>query len=324
VALEHHNRGVLDRHLREFEPDVVSWWALGGMSLSLIERVRWRGIPAVGVVVDDWMIYGPKVDAWNRAARRLGVFGRLAGALAGIPARVRLGEAADWVFVSETVRRRAREAGWELPRTSVAHAGIESDRFRPAREREWSWRLLYLGRIDPRKGITTAVRALAGLPAEATLRVVGGGDEEHLSALRVLIADLGLTERVIFDRVQRDSVPDAYADADAVLFPVLWEEPFGLVPLEAMAVGRPVIATGAGGSGEYLVDGQNCLVFEPRDDPSALADSVRRLAGDAALRARLRAGGLATAQRFDERHFNEAVERALSDAVAARPRPAGR
>ena len=112
----------------------------------------------------------------------------------------------------------------------------------------------------------------------------------------------------------------AYAEADAVVFPVLWDEPWGLVPLEAMARGRPVAATGRGGSGEYLRDGENCLLFEA-GDAAELAAAVRRLAGDAQLRERLVAGGLATAPRYSATAFNEAVERELERAVRA-TRPA--
>jgi glycosyltransferase involved in cell wall biosynthesis len=117
--------------------------------------------------------------------------------------------------------------------------------------------------------------------------------------------------RVSFDRHPRARLPDVYASADAVLFPVSWDEPFGLVPLEAMAVGRPVVATGAGGSGEYLRNGENCLIFSPADDAAALAGAVKRLAGDGDLRQRLRAGGARTAARLDEQTFNAAVEAAL-------------
>jgi glycogen(starch) synthase len=116
---------------------------------------------------------------------------------------------------------------------------------------------------------------------------------------------------VTFAQRPRDELAGAYAAADAVLFPVLWEEPWGLVPLESMAVGTAVVATGAGGSGEYLRDGENCVIFEPRDDPGALARAVEGLARDRALRARLRDGGLETAARFDERSFNAAVEEKL-------------
>jgi glycosyltransferase involved in cell wall biosynthesis len=85
-----------------------------------------------------------------------------------------------------------------------------------------------------------------------------------------------------------------YRSADVVLFPSEWNEPFGIVGLEAMACAVPVVATGTGGSGEYLAHESNCLLFE-KGDPDALADAVRRLAGDAGLRRRLVAAGRATA-----------------------------
>ena len=313
LALERHNLTALDRHLRELQPSVVNWWAMGGMSLSLLERARRRGFAAVGVVVDEWLVYGPKVDAWQRAMRRLGRLAPIVGRLSGVPARPKLGNAADWIFVSEMVRRSARQAGWVLGSSTVAHAGIDRSRFPRAPERPWEGRLLYLGRIDRRKGIAIAVRALAELP-DAVLEIVGGGDEEHETELRELVASLRLEARVSFSRLDRDAVAGAYAAADAALFPVLWEEPWGLVPLEAMSVGRPVVATGTGGSGEYLADGENCLVYEPADDPGALAAAIRRLAADAGMRERLRAGGFATAERFTEEAFNRAVETRLEEA----------
>src|SRR5204862_2790770 len=89
----------------------------------------------------------------------------------------------------------------------------------------------------------------------------------------------------------RDEIADAYEQADAVIFPVRWEEPWGLVPLEAMGKGRPVAATGRGGSAGYLVDGENCVLFQA-DDARGVADALRRLASDSGLRDRLYEGGL--------------------------------
>lgn len=114
----------------------------------------------------------------------------------------------------------------------------------------------------------------------------------------------------------RAGLMEAYASADVVVFPVQWREPWGLVPLEAMARGRPVVATGRGGSGEYLVDGENCLLFDA-EDPDALAAALMRLASDAGLRERLREAGLATAAQHTEPIFNEAVERALRQAASS-------
>ena len=67
VRLERHNARILRRELRGFRPDVVTWWSMGGMSLSMLERVRRVGIPAVAFVIDDWLDYGRHVDGWTRS-----------------------------------------------------------------------------------------------------------------------------------------------------------------------------------------------------------------------------------------------------------------
>lgn len=265
-ATERHNAGVM-RSLLDWGPDVVSWWGMGGMSLGLVEQVRRAGVPAVGVVGDGWMIYGPRVDR-----------------------PVALGPCAHWIFISRAVKERAEQEGYVFPSWSIAHPGVDPSRFPRAPEREWRWRLAYVGRVAPEKGVETA-RAAAALLPEASLVLDGPGGDVQTP-----------TERV----------HEAYAGADAIVFPVQWPEPWGLVPLEAMSVGRPVVATGTGGSGEYLVDGENCLLF-PAGDAEALAAAVRRLAGSPELRGRLREGGFATAARFSE----EAFERAVIDALQA-------
>jgi glycosyltransferase involved in cell wall biosynthesis len=241
--------------------DAVSWWGMGGMSLGMIEQVRRAGVPAVGVVGDGWMIYGPKVDR-----------------------PVALGPCAHWIFISRAVRDRALQEGYVFPSSSIAHPGVDPSVFPRAPEREWSGRLAYVGRVSPEKGVDTAREAAALLGTE--LAISDSGDPYA-----------------------------AYAAADVILFPVEWPEPWGLVPLEAMAVGRPVIATGTGGSAEYLVDGENCLLFPP-GDAEALAERVRRLAADPGLRARLREGGFATAARFPQEAFDRAVIDALEQVAS--------
>ena len=83
-----------------------------------------------------------------------------------------------------------------------------------------------------------------------------------------------------------------------------------------MAVGRPVVATGTGGSAEYLRHEQNCLIYEPAESGEALARAVERLAGDAALRDRLRSNGLRTAAPFTEQAYNQAIAAALDEVAA--------
>jgi glycosyltransferase involved in cell wall biosynthesis len=303
IALERNAASLLESHVEEFEPDAVNWWGMGGMSLGLIERVRSWGIPAVGVVGDEWMVWGPRADGWLVAARRLGPLARLTG----LPTRVRLDGAAIWLFNSDVVMRRSGVPG------RVEHPGIDDALFTEAPPRDWSWRLLYLGRMDERKGVHVAIEALNHLPEEATLTLQGRGDPAYVETLPI-------TDRVTFSSEPRERLRDVYADHDVVLFPVQWEEPWGLVPLEAMAVGRPVVASGTGGSAEYLRHEENTLIYSPRNSSEALAAAVTRLADDPALRSRLRDGGLPTAARYTERRYNEAIENALAEATGATPR----
>jgi len=319
LRMARHNHAVLERHLHAFAPEVVAWWSMGGLTLTMLESVRRRGLPAVAFVHDDWLDYGRFVDPWTRTfhgprRQRLAPLGER---LARIPASVGFADAATYVFVSDFTRRHALGLDLGPLRTDVAHSGIHPDYLDPAQEQEWRWRLLYVGRLDPRKGVDVAVDALAELPAEARLEIAGGWDQNEERRLRERAARLGLAERVTFaGQLDRPELLAAYAVADAVVFPVRWSEPWGLVPLEAMARGRPVVASGRGGSAEYLRDGENCLLADP-DDPATFAAALRALASDPVLRTRLRDGGLATAPRHTERVFNEAVEEAVLEAAGA-------
>ncbi|WP_354702358.1 radical SAM domain-containing protein [Paraconexibacter sp. AEG42_29] len=320
LAMERANGRTLKRSLREVDPDVVVWWAMAGMSFSLVERVRRRGLPSVAVLGDYWLQYGPDVDGWMRAFKSRPRLGRVVDRATGLPTRVLLGRDMSYVFVSETVRGRAREAFPDLTDDEVAHHGPDLDLFRWAGERPpWRWRLLYLGRIDERKGVAIAIRALKDLPDEATLDVVGSGDDAHLDDLRALAADQGLADRVRFvARRPRTELPAVMAEADALIFPVTWGEPWGLVPSEAMAVGLPVIGSGRGGSGEYMHHGVNSLLFDPDAGPSDLAARVRELAADPSLRTRLTAAARQTVTALAEESFDDAVQQAVERVVRQR------
>lgn len=322
LAVERHNHAVLDRHLRALRPDAVSFWSMGGMSHTLIEHVRRRGIPIVSFVHDPWLGYGRDTDQWGRIFRGRG---RRAGALVerltGLPTTVDYAASGRYVFVSEFVRRRTAELGLGLADTAVAPSGISlaflDAAGAAAPPPSWRWDLLYVGRLHPDKGIEDAVRALALLPEEASLTVAGSWDARDEAALAGLVANLGLASRVtMLGQCPPAELRALYRSADLLLFPARWEEPWGLVPLEAMASGCPVVATGRGGSGEYLRSGENCVLV-PAQNPDALASAVRMLAADDGLRQRLRTGGAAAAARHTEAHFNAAVERHVVEVASA-------
>jgi glycosyltransferase involved in cell wall biosynthesis len=318
--LERHNAGVLDRHLRDFRPDAVTWWPVGGMSLGLIERTRAAGIPALLFVLDPWPSYGPRHDLWMRTWARLGPVARLQARVTGLPARVDYLNAGRWVFCSRTMREQTLAAGLRIQNSTILPPGVERAFLDQPGEREppaWRWRLLYVGRVVEQKGVHTAIASLPLLPAEAKLQIVGEGDRPYRSRLEELASTLGVYERVRFDGQRpREQLIEVYREADAVVFPVQWSEPWGLVPLEAMALGRPVVATGRGGSGEYLADGRNALLFGA-GDAVALAKALRGLAADQELRRRLTTNGYETAKRYSEDAFNR---RALKEMIAVTAR----
>ena len=321
VRVERHNHRLLARHVEELNPDVVSFWSMGGMSHSLIEGVRLRGLPMVAFVHDQWLDYGRYTDQWLRVFHRrsLHAVAPLVRRLTGLPTSVDYAGAGRYVFVSEFIRRRALALSIGLRDTGVAHSGIDPSYLDAGPEHDWRWRLLHVGRLHPDTGIHDAVAALTHLPEEATLTFAGSWDPRDEDSLEAMVAGMGLEGRVtMLGQRPPGEVAALYREHDALLFPVRWEEPWGLVPLEAMGSGCPVIATGRGGSGEYLADGDNSLVV-PAEDPAALAAAVQRLARDPDLRRRLRAGGARTAPLHTEPIFNAAVEQQLAQAAGLAP-----
>jgi glycogen(starch) synthase len=318
VAIERHNQRVLRRALERFRPDVVSVWNMGAMSLGLLNTLEAQRVPLLLSVCDDWLCYGPHLDAWMRMFRHRPVIGRLASVATGIPTRLAGLDDAAFCFVSDFTRRTAVRDGWPAIRTStVVHSGIDPGDFPlEAHDRTpGQWRVLYVGRIDDRKGIGTLVRAMASLPGGATLNVVGRGDADYLATLRLMAADLGVGDRITWEAVDRSQLSARYRRADVLVFPSEWDEPFGLVPIEAMACGTPVVATGAGGSADFLVDGVNAVLYRP-GDVEALVAAVRRVVTDDALRRRLVAGGGVTARELSVDRLADTLEtwhRAVAD-----------
>ena len=324
LRCERANQRVFDHVVDEFRPDVCSVWAMGAMSLGLLGRAAARSLATVQVICDEWPVYGPAVDAWMRLFAARPMAGRLARVVTGLPTSVpALDELGPACFGSEALRATVRgRSRWEFPDSAVVPWGIDPGLFHPTGGPDeaagaagrWGWRLLYVGRIDPRKGVDVAIKALARCPEGATLDVVGRGDDRHRAELAELARSLGVADRVRFDQVGRAELAARYRHADALIFPPLWDEPFGLVPLEAMACGTPVVASPTGGAAEFLVDHRspvgsgNCLTFA-RGDVDGLVSALQLLAQDPSLRGELVEDGLSTARQLTVDRLAESLER---------------
>jgi phosphatidylinositol alpha 1,6-mannosyltransferase len=153
---------------------------------------------------------------------------------------------------------------------------------------------LHVGRLAPEKNVELLLRAFEALRASlppGRVRLVVAGSGPSVPALRAA-AGPGVTFLGTLDRDRE--LPGLYASADAFLF-ASETETLGLVVLEAMASGLPVVAVPAGGVAEHLRDGENGLAY-PAGDVAACAAAMRRLVEDHALREQLRLGARATAE----------------------------
>jgi D-inositol-3-phosphate glycosyltransferase len=211
--------------------------------------------------------------------------------------------------------------GADPHRVTVVPCGVDLGLFGgdgPAEPRtEGRHRLVSASRLVERKGLGEMVSALAELP-DAELHIAGGPpaaeleDEPEARRLRTLAAELGVGDRLVLrGRVERTDMPALLRSADVVVC-APWYEPFGIVPLEAMACGVPVVATAVGGQIDSVVHGETGVHVPPRD-PAALALALRELLDDPERRAALGANGR---ERARQRYAFDRIAAATRDVYA--------
>jgi D-inositol-3-phosphate glycosyltransferase len=195
--------------------------------------------------------------------------------------------------------------GADLRKVAVVSCGVDLELFRPdgpvGPRPTGRHRLLVISRLVERKGIGDVVAAMARLPG-TELVVAGGPPAGELAGdpearrLTELAERVGVADRVrLLGRVGRGDLPALYRSADLVVN-VPWYEPFGIVPLEAMACGVPVVASAVGGLVDSVVDGVTGVHVPPRR-PAPLAEAVAGLLADPDRRASLGAAGARRARR---------------------------
>jgi glycosyltransferase involved in cell wall biosynthesis len=174
----------------------------------------------------------------------------------------------------------------EVPRF-VIYPGVDTNRFNPyildnLEQEKANIKnkkvVLFVGRLVRIKGIITLIEALAQIKMkEVVLLVCGEG--ELLGRLRQMVDNLGLNGRVIFaGRVSNNVLPKYYAMSSVCVIPSLFES-FGIVALEAMSMGKPIIASDVGGIPEIIEHNNNGLLVKPGDSLS-LAESITKILSD--------------------------------------------
>jgi D-inositol-3-phosphate glycosyltransferase len=297
-------RARVHDHLDEFVDGVEAWRITRDVDYDLIHAHYWLS-GVVGLTLRDrWLIpmlqmFHTLGDLKNRVARRAA---ELAPAVRG-EAEARVIASAERLVAASVAERAylVRHAGADPSRIAVVPCGVDTELFMPGDAPQARAALgfadgpliLYVGRLAPIKGLETLLDAVALLDRRGRrvrLAIVGGEADEarggHEADLHGRIAALGIADLVGFVGPQRqERLRTHYVAADVTVLPSHYES-FGMVALEAMACGSPVVASRVGGLTTTVRDGVTGFLV-PEGDVHALAGRLETLLGDPDLRWRL-------------------------------------
>jgi colanic acid/amylovoran biosynthesis glycosyltransferase len=209
--------------------------------------------------------------------------------------------------MNDDMRDRLIELGAVRDRTSVLPMGADVDAIRAgaAGVEAVPGRVLFVGRLVEKKGVPVLLEALRALdPATYTVHIVGDGPLR--AALQSAAADLPVT---FLGALHRTELAREYAASSVVVFPSVPaasgdQDGLPVALLEALAAGRPVIASDLPGLRDAIVDGSSGLLFRAGDS-AALQSALQRVLGDAGTAAQLGSGAAARADEFSVRNIGD-------------------
>lgn len=302
------DKNALVEYLDEFVANVEAFRRAEEITYDLVHAHYWLSGVAGRQLADRWGV--PLLAMFHTLGKLKNQVAKTAGDR-DTDRRIALeGDVMQWAdtIIAATPLERAQMTwlyGAPRDRITVIPCGVDGRLFYPRNQHDAHARLelpcgrllLFVGRIERLKGIDTLLEAAAQLVAEGghdDLRVliVGGdiesncADNPELRRVQVLTKTLGIQDRVDFLGSQPQAeLPYYYAAADLTIMPSHYES-FGMVALESMACGTPVIASRVGGLASLVRDGETGYLV-PAEDPAELAARIRTLLADDALRLRL-------------------------------------
>jgi D-inositol-3-phosphate glycosyltransferase len=327
-------REAVYEHLPAFTEAVEGWRRAAGLAYDLIHAHYWLSGAVALALRERWGV--PVLQMFHTLGRLKNEAARNGADRepdVRLRSEARIVAGADRIVAANAVERAdlVRHYGAAASRIRVIPCGVDTTLFAPLPQAEARRclglepgpLLLYVGRIAPIKGLDTlleAVRRLRLAGRTVRLLVVGGEADEprdgHEAGVRALAARLGLAEAVTFVGPQpQEALRCWYAAADLTVLPSYYES-FGMVALEAMACGTPVIASRVGGLPTTIRDGLTGLLV--RDgDAGALAARIARVLDDPGLRRTLGREGVRWAAQHRWPCVAEAVGRVYADLVPA-------
>lgn len=352
-SLEAQNHAVLREVIADFTPDLIHVWSLQGLSKSLIFALRNSRLPTVYDIADDWLAAGLRQDPWlrwwnspgtNLARSSLELAGkrnrldavaptRMMKGIDRIPEVYGSGETLAAVppdsitafrfdrlyFCSRGLKQKTVQAGFHVNHGDVIHPGIPTEHFfGEVKNAGPLKRFLVVSRLDAASGLTTVLQALRVArehDKQINLSIYGRGDSDYVSQARSFAVQNALPVEFLTVSNQNRDLSAVYQRHDALIYSAEWEEPFSLVPLEAMACGVPVIGARIGGAGELFRHGENALTFTP-GDATELASRIQELQTQPALRRQMAETAQAEAlSKFSETSMLDQIENYLNTSL---------
>jgi glycosyltransferase involved in cell wall biosynthesis len=308
--------------------DIIACIDYRGIGVAAIAACRLLGRPVI-VQGETAGVLAGSLDGSNSGLAPESTLVRLLKT----PARAIYRRADHIVCIGRDLEREALRAGMPPERVHYLPHGVDLLRFRPPapgeRDRiraELGWPLdrrivLFVGRLSLEKGVADLLEAWRSANRRNAMLVLVGPDMvghrwDAGAPGRAYVAAHGLSAHVRFEGATADPAP-YYRAADVFAQPSHFEA-LGNTALEAMASALPVIASGAGGLGDFCIDGENALLHEPHSVQS-LAAALTRMLDDAALGERLGQAGLQTVtERFELGGLLDRYARLLEAAASRR------
>jgi glycosyltransferase involved in cell wall biosynthesis len=279
----------LDGLMRTTTLDVIDFPEYGGEGFAYqVDRTPWNWAPVVVQLHGSLAMFVEHIG-WPE---RGGAFHRVGTLMEGVSVQ---GADALMACSADIADFTARAYGVPRGAIDVVHCGVDAEAFRPPEGGRAPGRptVLFVGNIAANKGVQLVLEAVLRLRARypgLRLQVLGEGDGDLLRACQARARAEGAGADVEFHGfVDRARLPAFYRGADVFCAPSQYES-FGIVYIEALACGCPVVASTAGGTPEAVLDRQTGLLVPP-NDPEAVVAALDRLLGDAPLRRRLGAAG---------------------------------
>jgi glycosyltransferase involved in cell wall biosynthesis len=226
------------------------------------------------------------------------------------------------VAVSGAVKNALLSSGIAEGKIEVIHNGVSLSRFDPLRIDRGAvhgelgigmqdFVIGTVGKLHQGKGVYELLRAAAGIAGERPVTLLFVGDGPEKEGIIREAERLGIADRTVITGIRRD-VERMYAAMDVFVLPSTCDEAFGMVIIEAMAMGKPVIGTRVGGIPELITSGENGLLVPP-GNATAISDAIKKCRDDGDFAARIAHNGRRTAETaFSEETLGERFEKVLA------------